>query len=283
MPACVKLISVFYEPDKREKALSILGLGQGAGVILAFTAIPAVMISGNYRWGTVFVAVFCLVIASFAVLTLRKIQSKELTNLHFDEKTRSRDSLQGILNRKMIMLILINFSGSAVLFGILTWAPIYLSGIFQGPYAYVGLISAIAGITNLLGSYSGALSAKKWGGKKTIVASMLMCAILPFAMIYVDPLVVILVVALLGWCTMLYFAPLWALIPSSVEKGNEGRAFGVFNTISFLGAFFAPTIVGFILDRTTGYAAGFLAISSFAFPGLVASLLLGKSLARARS
>jgi len=275
LPASVKLISSWHEPHELEKAMGILGLGQGVGLIMSFVVIPAMMTIFNYRGGAVFTALFSLAIAALGFFELREPVNKGPANHYPYRQIFSKYGFGRILNKEMVFLILINFSGAATLFGVLTWAPIYLSNILKGPFVYVGFITAIAGLTNLIGSYSGALCAKILGSKKTIVTSMILCVILPFMITYVYQVIsLIIIIALLGWVTMLYFAPFWVLVSSSVDKNCEGGAFSVVNALSFLGAFFAPLVVGYTLDVTGCYTIGFILISFMGILGLVASLLL---------
>jgi MFS family permease len=275
LPASVKLIASEYEPQELEKAMGILGLGQGMGLTISYISIPTIMTTFNYRGGTLLAASFSLIVAVLGLFGLKEPLKKELANADSKNQTLFDYGSRKILNRKMLFLILINLSGSASLFGVLAWAPIYLSRILKGPFIYVGFVTGIAGLTNLIGSYSGTLSARILGSKTTITISMMLCAILPSAIPFVDQTIgIIIIIASLGWFTMLYFSPVWALVPSSVDEDLKGGAFGFFNTLSFLGAFFAPLAVGQILDITGSYTIGFVTISLIAVPGLAASLLL---------
>jgi ACS family D-galactonate transporter-like MFS transporter len=276
LPATVKLISAWFESHELEKAMGILGLGR-VGIILSYMAIPLLMVRYSWRGGVILTAFVPLMVGVLGLIILREPVRAKQNRIKSDRKGFSTYNFRKILNIQTIFLIITHFSGAAVSFGVLTWVPIYLTYVLKAPLVYAGFITAIAGLTGLVGSYSGILIARKWGSKRTIVTSIFMCIVLPSTILLFHQVIgVIIIVALVGLFTMVYFAPLWALVPSSIEKDYEGGAFGIFNTLSFLGAFFAPFLVGYILDMTSNFFIGFVSLSLIAVPGFFTALLLRK-------
>ena len=85
---------------------------------------------------------------------------------------------------------------------------------------------------------------------------------------------VFLVSALIGWALMFYFAPTFGAIPKTVKSEYIGMGFGIFNTLSFIGASVTPTVTGYILEYTHSYELTFMAVSVISLLGLFGSLKL---------
>ncbi|MGD0424672.1 MAG: hypothetical protein ABSA92_14635 [Candidatus Bathyarchaeia archaeon] len=80
----------------------------------------------------------------------------------------------------------------------------------------------------------------------------------------------------IGFAGMLYFAADFSMIPYAAKQGPAvaGMTFGVFNTLSNVGSFISPIILGYILDSTGNFLLGFSSIGCIGILGVVGALIL---------
>jgi MFS-type transporter involved in bile tolerance (Atg22 family) len=81
---------------------------------------------------------------------------------------------------------------------------------------------------------------------------------------------------MLGVGGSMYFGPLTALVPYSSGRGIQaaGLSFGIFNTMSNVGSFISPIIIGYALDLTGSYVIGFTTLGILGISGVIGALLI---------
>ncbi|MFQ5762105.1 MAG: nitrate/nitrite transporter [Candidatus Bathyarchaeia archaeon] len=271
LPAAVKVISSTFAERELDLAMGIFASGWGASQIVAFTIVPIFITIGTWRIAALFVGVFALC-AAVAFTYLWK-------GAHMGSEPRraARPQLRKVFTMRLTGLGLNNFAGLAVMMGVATWAPFFLMSKFNMPTQDAGLIIAVVGVTNILASFIGGVAAVKLGRARVVVIAMLMYLLLPVALVYSPTSSwAFFIIAGVGWATMFYAPAMFAWVPSSTPLGKEGAgtAFGVLNTMSNVGPFLSPFIMGYTLDFTSSYPLAFLGLASLATVGVAGVILV---------
>lgn len=272
LPPAVRLLSDWYPPKDRSMAMGIYGLGQGLGFIVTYVVGSIVVEYFGWRMGSLFSGLF----VSFAAVSAW-IFLKDTKRPVDAERHEVRLSGEKNLTWTLLLLIGVNFTGLAVISGILQFTPQFLMLRFNFSTIVGGFITSLVGITSILGSYAGGVGSRKIGGDNVIVGSMLLCALLPVLLGYgYSAMFVTVLVALLGFATLFSFAPTFAGV-SRVGEKKAGTVFGVFNAVSFGSGALAPLVLGYILDKTHAYEWAFASLSVIALIGLGAAVGLKRT------
>jgi ACS family glucarate transporter-like MFS transporter len=177
----------------------------------------------------------------------------------------------------MFALVLPNFAFLAIVVGIFAWTPVFLTSILHLSDEYAGAILGSVGVANMLGSYAGGVANKWFGKRRTIALSMILMML--FAVLLGTSnsgLIAAICLSGIGFAGMLSFAAIFSLIPYAAKQGRSvaGMTFGVFNTLSNIGSFISPIIVGYILDATGNFLLGFASIGCIGILGVLSAILL---------
>jgi MFS family permease len=186
-------------------------------------------------------------------------------------------TFKGLFSKNLLYSILINFTGLAVVVGITTWAPLYLTRSLNISLVEVGFMIAVLGVMMIISSFAGGVLTPKIGGGKVVIISMAMCVVLPIVLIFTPSAWAgLLIMAAVGLAGNFYVPPVFARVSLSANREHSGAVFGVFNMASFIGSSITPIIVGYILDTMGRYDIGFLTISIIAILGFIGALLFGQ-------
>jgi MFS family permease len=268
LPSAVMLLSNWYPPKERSTAMGIFGLGQGLGFVVTYVVGSIVVEYAGWRMGALFAGTFASFAAVFAWVFLKE-RTASVNVRHFTGL-----GLEKNFKRNLLLFIAVNFAALSVVSGVLQFTPQFLMLRFDFSAIAGGFVTSLVGITNILASYFGGISSRRVGGDNVILASMFMCAFLPAFLGYSYSTFVFVLVALLGFATMLYFGPLFAGVSRAVGERNPGTMFGVFNATSFGASAFSPLIIGYILDNMHSYELAFTSLSLIAMIGLGAAVEL---------
>ena len=270
LPSAVRLLSDWYPPKERNMAMGIFGLGQGLGFVVTYTIGSIVVEYFGWRMGSLFSGIFASLTALLAWIFLKNAARP----VHLERRAVEVSAAKGF-TQALPLLAIVNFSGLSVASGVLQFTPQFLLSRFDFSTIAGGLVTSLVGIMTMLASYSGGLSSRMIGGDNIVLVSMLMCALFPVWLGYSYSIISVLVlVALIGFATMLYFGPTFAGVPRAVGDKRAGSMFGVFNATSFGASAFSPLILGYVLDSTHAYEAAFTSLSIIAVIGVVAAIAL---------
>jgi sugar phosphate permease len=154
------------------------------------------------------------------------------------------------------------FFMNCVNYGMLTWVPSYLveaKGFSYGSMGWLASMPAIGGIIGaLLGGWvSDNLFLKR--RKPTMLITAFTTAIMMFIVIYIqsNPVIVALTLGLAGFCLNIGWPAFTAYPMGLTTRETYPVAIATINSGGNLGGFFAPIIVGIILDATGNYNLAF--------------------------
>jgi len=274
LPAVVKLLSNWYPSTELSKAMGIMGLGQGMGFLITYALGSILVELFGWRGASALVGLVIICVAVLACVILREAGKEQVTAQSVSAgKTEGR-----MFANTLFLFVLINFTALSVVSGVVQFAPEFL-GIRLGISSITGgVIVSVIGITNMVSSYVGGSISRRIGGSNVLLASVLMCVVFPFLLACASSILhVVVLAALVGFGTMLYFGPTFAAVPQTARAKDAAKTFGVFNTISFGASAVSPMIFGYVLDTTGKYQSAFASLSVIALAGLFGAILLKRS------
>jgi predicted MFS family arabinose efflux permease len=160
-----------------------------------------------------------------------------------------------------------------------TWAPIFFLEVGVRESSRAGVYSAVQGLAAVAGLVLGGLvadAARRRGvGRKSMVSvSMVAVAVSMLAMTFVlgsyrSPLALGVVLFLGSFFVWSAWGPAYALI-GDIESGPDvATAFGLCNTVAFVGAVVGPMVTGWTRDLTGSFSVACLIAAAVAAVGAV--------------
>src|SRR2546426_4926184 len=246
--------------------LERLGLGQGVsfsgpGLGLAFGLVIGGLMAEVLPWRTVMM-LFGLGPVLAALLIVRHVPPLAPSTTRPPVGQRLR-RLFG--NGPLWVLGLTGFCTIANQFILATWAPLFFQEVGVDDLGRAGSYAALQGIAASLGMVVSGwvhdrLVKRGHGSKTVIVAGLTGVAVSMLAMAAVisqrsiGALAIVLFVAAF-FCWSIWSA-VYALLGRMVRQEELGTAFGLSNSISFVGAIVGPTATGWARDLAGSFSAG---------------------------
>jgi MFS family permease len=232
------------------------------------------VINAEYRWRAALLAVG---IITFMVAGCAGIIAYLLRGTSIKQVDARPVKVRETISRNMILLVLVNVAGIVVPVTALTWIPLRFQTLFQMSPVDVGRLLSLFGAVIVVSAIFGGVGARILGRRLTIVISMVAStAAVAFLANPPNLTTGLLLTGLLGFGTMFYGSPTFAMVPEAAPAGktNPGVVFGVFNTMSNGFAFFPPVLAAFVLNATHDFTYAFVTVTIVAVIGLVSALLL---------
>lgn len=249
-PGVTRSIADNIHAEKKSFAQSMVMATSGIGGILAFV-IGARLIEVNWRLAYVFIGILYAV----AAIVIAFVVPEKLTPKEIDVQKKSSVKIWDILRHKKVLLFcvtqfLYNFAG----YGVLSWIPKYLQDALGMSVATSGVVLAVVAVVCTIGCMiTGLLLSKVLVGKEKIFTAVCAFASAIALLIFIQVKSIFLAAVLLVIINILLVSILAALVswPHRIIAPDQiGSSVGVINGIGTLGGFFAPTILGFVLDAT---------------------------------
>jgi predicted MFS family arabinose efflux permease len=264
----------------RTSAWTVMNTALAVGAIIGPPLVGG-YIGGNFGWQAVFftmsaLSVFCILLMGFFLhMPSAGIASSESA---LASTIASRFNVYKCWDIYLMGIIFTLMIGSSQV-TIMSFAPLAMAQRWQMNPQSIGNIlglSYLVGLPVMLAA--GVLADKLRTRKKIMITTMVPMAVGLFMLTSQDQKIFTLgLVGYLGFA----FAPgamLYACAPEMVPKGtNLGPVYGLLSTISSVGAFVAPIVVGWIRDATGDYDTSFILLGTLC----TLSLLLSSKL-RAR-
>ncbi len=263
-----------YTPEKKRglgQGVSFIGLGTGMfiGISLAGS------IADLWGWRSVFILyAFPSFLASF--LIYRCID--EPTRSEFKEKDGREVSYSLIFkSRDLWLLYLGGIPGIYALWVVGTWAPAMFKELGVRTLAQSSFYSSLLGISAIPGlAITGLISdwlSRKGKGRKTLIAieffliSLCMLALGYGLKTKMNIYLFIIFFFMAGFFIWGHWAAFYALLPDIVPYEILGTAYGLTNTIHFLGSLIAPWATGWVRDVTASFSWGLYLAAIFCILG----------------
>ena len=261
-----------------------IGLGQGVsfsgpGLGLTFGLVIGGLLVEVLPWRTVMM-LFGLgpIVAALLIVRYVPAPAPPATRVAVGQRLQRLFS-----NGPLWVLGLVSFCAIANQFILATWAPLFFNEVGVTDPGRAGSYAALQGIAASLGMVISGwahdrLVKRGYGSKTVIVAGLTGLALSMLAMAAVigqrsipGLAVVLFLAAFFSWSI---WGAVYALLGRMVREAELGTAFGLSNSISFVGAIVGPTATGWMRDLTGSFSAScvFAAVLALAGVALVVAL-----------
>jgi len=273
LPVSSPVIARYLAPEARNRGWGVFASGKGLGALVGLLLMPSVAGLGGFRAVYLTTAGMALVIG---VITLAQKPVRELPPPVQGSTLRDLGKSLGAvsLNARVLLLGLFNAASLAVGTGVLIWTPHYLEAEYGSSAGTAAYLTAGLAVAQLLGAPTGAVCAVRWGRMPVITGSMVAMSVVA-ALVPVLPsrILVFVMVVLVGFFSLAYFSPRFAMIPEVCGRPSEiGPASGLINLVGFGISTLAPWLFGLALDGGLGYVAAYLVLAAFGVAGAVGSV-----------
>ncbi|MCL2450313.1 MAG: MFS transporter, partial [Polyangiaceae bacterium] len=286
----------------RERGLA-QGVTHSASRLGGAVAPPVVLaIAAAYGWRQAFV-VLGVVSLAWTVAWLvsfrdrpeqhRSVAASELGEIHGEggppaartSHARVRTPWKGLV-RSMALVTLVDFCYGWSLWVFLTWLPSYLTDERHFPLKQMALMAALPLLAGVVGDTLGGVVSDaiyKKTGRLGLARRSLLLVGLSGALVFLVPAVTTTnaVAAVWGLSLAFFFleltnAVLWTL-PLDIAGDFAGTAGGLMNTGFGVAGMISPVVFGWLVERTGGYQASFVASAALLVVGAVASAAIDPS------
>lgn len=288
------IIRNWFPPIERGKANAIYAVGGCVGPIIAMPFF--VFIVTQYNWQASFYIIAILsfmtlipllfnmvsdnpIISKFSTEKEKEFIIREQNDIKVTNKESRFILFKNLLSSLDYWLVCVSFiCFTTIWWGLLTWLPKYLVEVRLFDLEALGWVATLpymlAAVTVILG---GVLSDRV--GKRAIfgIVAFTGAALSLLVALFVQSNIICLaLLTLCGGFSMLYYAPVWALLQSLLPSNLVGTGSGVMNGICNLIGGASPFIIGFLIDLTTHYSIGFSYMVVFGFLGTITCTILLK-------
>jgi len=269
VPACSPIMARHLAPVARNRGWGILASGKGLGALVSLLLMPGVAALGGFRAVYLATAGLALVVGVIA-LTQKPVRAvPDISHETASFRALGRSLGTVAINRRVLLLGLFNSASLGVGTGVLIWTPEFLRGEYGSSVGVAAYLTAGLAVAQLLGAPAGAAVTIRLGRMPVIAGCMLaMTAATVLVPLVPGRFAVFVAVALVGFFSLAYFSPRFAMIPEVVAKPEHvGPASGLINALGFITSTLAPWLFGLALDRDLGYLTGYLILAAFGAAG----------------
>jgi MFS transporter, ACS family, tartrate transporter len=197
--------------------------------------------------------------------------------LQAKKRTRDYTIMEAFFDRRILLLVAVYFLAITGALGNIYWIPTFvkrLSGLSTRTVTSLLVIPALVGILGIVinGWHSDKTGERRWHTAAPLIAAGLMYGLLMPAQHHV-PLGLAFLLLGSGFLYA-YYPVFWAMPTMILSESAAAATFGLIASVSQLGGFAGPYVIGYLNDRTRSLTSGFgfIALAYVAAGSLVLSL-----------
>jgi MFS family permease len=273
LPVSSPVIARQLVPEARNRGWGVFASGKGLGSLASLLIMPSVAALGGFRAVYFTTAGMALVIGAVA-LAQKPVRALPPSSEGFTLRDLGKALGSVSANARVLLLGLFNAASLAVGTGVLIWTPDFLESQFGSTASVAAYLTAGLAVAQLLGAPFGAACSIRWGRMPVIIGAMVAMSVAA-ALVPVVPgrVLVFVMVVLVGFFSLAYFSPRFAMIPEVCGHPSEvGPASGLINLLGFGISTAAPWLFGLALDSGLGYVTAYLVLAAFGMAGAVGAL-----------
>lgn len=279
--ASSKAIADAFPKEERAKAQTIMMSSNSlGGVIAPLIATPLLVWIG---WRNVFIAIGLLgiIVAWLLWYYLKPENLSENTGENETKRTEKPSFKELMKNATLWKLGIMWFGMSTLIWGLISWMPVYLTQVRGLDLLSMGMLTSIPALTGAVGTIiGGRLFLSHFYGKEKIYATLFSLLAILFLYLLFNAPSVALVITYQSLCTTfhgLVFAIIMAMPHQVFEKNVIGSSIGFINFLGMIGALLTPTVMGMLIEIFNGsYPAAFSYLIACAFLSVLASITLAR-------
>jgi MFS transporter, ACS family, tartrate transporter len=196
------------------------------------------------------------------------------------ESSQRNSSLWPVLfNLRMWGLALVYFAVPTVMYGVTLWLPSVIRSLAGLSYSMTGLVATIPFIVTTIAMVLVGISSDRNGERRwhTAISAFAASAALIVAGYSRSPVIVVAGIALGMAGAESMVGPFWAMATTQMEGLSAAAGIAMINSLSNLGGYFGPDIIGFFRTIGGGFRGGLLAIAGAAAMSGVVALIVGRT------
>ncbi|MEH7122223.1 MFS transporter [Bacillus sp. JJ1773] len=275
MPASTKAISEAFPRKERGRAQSIL-LSSG-GVMAILTPVISAYLLTSIGWrplfiGVAFIGALIVALYLFFLKIPHATTSQDSSSVQVQQ---GKSPLKTVLKMPLLWSIFVSFFAIyTIQWGLTSWIPSYLSKVRGLDLVSIGWAQTIPGVAMLIGMLLGGVmmdiipkGKEKMPG---IIGTVLIAVLMYFMFTATSITSFIIFQTIVTFFIAVVIILLNAFLLKNTPTSVAGSAMGFVNVGGQLAGFFAPTIIGFIVDASGSFDMAFWMLIGFAIVCLIA-------------
>jgi len=275
--ASSKAIADTFPKQERSMAQTVMMSSNSlGGVIAPLIATPLLVWIG---WRNVFLVIGALGIIVAWLLWHYLRPENLIENAANEESTNKVPFHEVVKNATLWKLAIMWFGMSTLIWGLISWMPVYLTQVRGLDLLSMGMLTSIPALTGAIGTIiGGRLFLKYFHGRERTYGTLFSLLAILFLYLLFNAPSVVLVITYQSLCTAfhgLVFAIIMAMPHQVFEKTVIGSSIGFINFFGMIGALLAPTVMGMLIEMFHGsYPAAFGYLIACACLSVLASITL---------
>jgi cyanate permease len=270
-----KLVADWFASSDRGLASGIYITGPALGSVLVLSATHALVLPLTGSW-RVTIALYALVALIVAILWIVLGRDSPASSSERDRAGPVRSAWREVAVQPAVWgVIIVGFSAFLASHGLRSWLPQILETRGMSP-AIPGVLASLPALTGVLGSILILRLAARGAGnrRRATLALLAVTGACVAALSFVDGWLLMLVIALEGFCAMA-IQPLMLNIMMEmpgVGPRRMGTAAGIFFAVGEVGGTLGPVLLGLLVDVTGSFTPGLLAMAAIMWVMLLPAL-----------
>lgn len=277
-PSVSGFIATNVPAEKKGFAQTIMISSSGFAMFIGPLLVAPLLTTVGWR-NTYYIMGGIVILIGLSLLILPK-QTKTASS-GTKEAKQSLSFLQILKDPVIWVLVIAAFLMNASVYGLTSWLASYLSEARGLPIDQVGYVSSLTGVFILLaGVLGGYLIGRFFRGKEKhiIVLSGLVGALCIYGVFMMQSLLTsIIMLCIANMLCIIAFSTLMSLPHQLFRPDEVATKYATVNAGGVFGGFFAPMIIGALVQKTGSYQSAFLFLAgTFLFGGLAVLMIRGK-------
>lgn len=283
----LKSIEYVYDEKERGLAVGIFSSLSFCGIAIPNLIASLLPLTSMGHWRLVYLGVSFLALigslASFVFFPKNVLRTGSESPRSTLRKTMVYDVVPIIGNKRFMIQNIIAFTYFGSFFGVLFWLPSYFQSLGESE-VNSGIAVFLLGIGAVIGFSSGGWLIHKYGKEMMNLRFFLLfytCFL--FVLILIPESYILSNAAILSFLIGLGVGGSVAntrIVGNLFNKNSVGTAYGVFNTIGWLGSAFYPLLVGYVLSAGFVFQEAFLPLGVSMIIAVILSAFSLRSTAR---
>jgi nitrate/nitrite transporter NarK len=262
----VRLVSDWFTSDRRGTALGLLSVGGSLGLITSSWVIPAS--SAYLGWRGTMTVIGILGLASVAVIW------RALKDRAVEKAPRgSRSDFVGVFRtRNFWIMACVQFVRLGSNYTFIAWLPLMLREEYGLSLVAAGAVYSLFNLAGMISNPVGGIVSDRIGEPVVLLTTFSALSVFTYLFIGLkSQIFMYLIIIAMGGCINFLRSPSFAILPKLYGVERAGRISGIHNTFASAGALCLPLLLGYIVDATSSYFAGWILLSIIF---LLASILM---------
>ena len=264
-PASSQILARTTPPEQMGLVFSIKQTGVPVGAMMAGAIVPSLMLTINWQWSMVMVALACVISALLAQPLRKESDDLRQANLPFQIGTLTQPIRMVLGHRALATMAACSFMFSMIQMSLTTYLVTYLHDDLSYGLVSAGLLLSVTQMGGIGGRIVWGVVADKWLGAQkalALLAALMACSSMATALLLPQLPIwgVWLVLIVFGASAIGWNGVYLSEVARQAPEGKASVATGGTLTFTFLGVVIGPPIFGALSTAFGSYRAGFLAL-----------------------